>query len=334
MNALKIFLSIRPAKATGNNLFKIKSNKRKIDKKYLYYKFIEKAEKKNKIYDLKRLSPQNVQDIVQDIAGKLQLVDNKNVLFFIHGYHPFQKSLHLKLLDNLINEYGCDDSAKFGAIVFFSWPNRGLIWKEDDEAYKIGEILATRFTGIFSGLSNLCKTNGATLNLMCQSFGHHILNSIVQNRLNTELLFDKIFLMAADIPNQCLKNPDGVRIKNKVGKDPKHISYNFIELSLFCNEVHIFHDPYDVILAASKSYFLKDYNRLGMTGVIYEQTSKFINHSYSEYSDEMVMGPQISTKHPNWKIFIKAIGPENTYNTRHQYFYSNKKVVEIIKACI
>ena len=69
------------------------------------------------------------------------------------------------------------------------------MWKEDDEAAVIGKILATKFSDLFSDLSRICSNAGGRLYLMCQSFGHHILNSFMEHSYDYQILFDKIFLM-------------------------------------------------------------------------------------------------------------------------------------------
>ena len=330
MEALKIFLSIRPAKAIGNNLFQIKSKQRKIDEKHLYYKFMQEKENNNLISDLHRMLPTDTNVFLYHLKNKLKEFKSKNILFFIHGYHPIQKSLHLNLLENLYKYYTNVEEKKIGAIIFFSWPNRGLMWEEDDEAAKIGEILATKFPHLFEGLSDIASELGGKSHLMCQSFGHHILNSFLRFNYNLKILFDQVFLMAADIPNLSAKlHPPGILVRNKIGKEPEYIHYNLTNLTQIANQIHVFHDPYDVILSASHINFLQVHERLGKTGLLDKYHTKYINYDYNVYADEMFMGKIIKTNNPNLKILLTAL-TDNKYNKRHQYFYSNAKVVDLI----
>ncbi len=331
MTALKIFLSIRPAKSMGDNQFKIKSKKRNIDEHALYYKYIQNESGKKEIVGLRRMLPSDANVFLYHLKQHLKNLDNKKILFFIHGYHPFQKKLHLKLLHKLYENYASNANLQLGAIIFFSWPNRGAMWKEDDEAAEIGKILATEYHSFFSELRKLSDELDTNLNLMCQSFGHHVLNSFLHHYCGDKTIFDKAFLMAADIPNQSLREqPPGISIKNKYGNGPTYTNYNLTNMRSISKITHIFNDPYDVILTASKKSFLKDYERLGKTGPVNNLNNNFIINNYKGYENNMVLGKKISVKIPRVKIFFASLKTNNKYNLRHQYFYSNPTVVKMV----
>ncbi|MCG8688967.1 MAG: hypothetical protein MI892_29120, partial [Desulfobacterales bacterium] len=124
----------------------------------------------------------------------------------------------------------------------------------------------------------------------------------------------------------------GVYVPNKIGYGGDYIHYNLSPLQFIAKEVHVFYDEYDVILAASKRNFLKDYKRLGQTGPKGGQYGKaFTIHPYTDYKNDMFLGPEISLK----GIALKVIGKSQLkYNTRHQYFFSNKKVIAIINGLV
>ncbi|ALO15529.1 hypothetical protein L21SP5_01890 [Salinivirga cyanobacteriivorans] len=329
MKPLKVFLSIRPAKPMENNRFYIRSRFRKIREKHLYFKFIEHKEDKNIIKNVLRLLPSDVNIFLFQLSKKMASLKQKDVLLFIHGYHPIQKSLHLNLLNDLIDKY----QNNFGAVIFFSWPNRGLIWKEDDEAAKIGQILAHDYKHLFQNLASVLNESNGHLHLMCQSFGHHILNSFLDHLEHPGKLFDQIFLMAADIPNQSLRiSPPGIRVRNRIGRGEPYINYNISYLHEQCNGVHVFYDPYDVILAASQRYYLKAHDRLGKTGPRNHIHELVKAYKYEQYAENMVMGAKIKDNLPNIRILLNVL--KNKYNKRHQYFYSNASVVHLVKKAL
>ncbi len=332
--ATRVFLSIRQGQLTENDGFRIKAGKKRLDKdENLYYKIIEGAGKEDEIRGLQRIVKYSTEAFVGTIKKELKKQDSKNVLFFIHGYHPFKNKLHTYLLDELVKAYSHNGSRNgFGTVIFFSWPNRGLQWREDDEASLIGRILAHKYPGIFTGLKDICNDQGGNLYLMCQSFGHHILNSFVKHFKFTVPCFEKVFLLAADIPYQSLNSSPqtGIYVPNKVGFGGDYTHYNLTPLRFLSREIHVFYDVLDVILTASKINFVRKYERLGKTGPQGgKHDPKFIIPDYDTYKNEMYLGSKIKLK----GIIFKIIGPsQKKYNHRHQYFYTNQNVVEIINA--
>jgi hypothetical protein len=177
----------------------------------------------------------------------------------------------------------------------------------------------------------VCSSLGGKFYLMCQSFGHHVLNAFLKKYKTQRSCFEKVFLMAADIPNQALNSaPEvGVRVKNKIGFGGDYTHLNLTPLIQLCKEIHVFYDPYDIILAASRKNFLMDYERLGKTGPHGGTTDpKIIVHNYNEYKDGMFLGAEVKLDNILLKVTRRS---QKQYNRRHQYFYSNPSVVEIIK---
>jgi hypothetical protein len=327
MNAVKIFLSIRHAEsASGEKGFTVKSGKKRISEKNLYYKFLKEKEGNKKVSEMSRMLKSDIEVFIYKLKQTLESIEKKDILFFIHGYHPGKNSLHMDLFDNMFEKYGkAGVNNNVGAIIFFSWPNRGLMWKEDDEAAKIGKILANDYKYLFESIHELTDKNSSKFFLLCQSFGHHILNAFSNNLQTNKILFEKIFLTAADIPNQSFnEHPTGIIIQNKIGYGGPFTHYDLTSLFDMTNKVHVFHDPCDLVLTASQRNFLKNYDRLGKTGVSDNSNSKLKNHEYGEYSGDMYLGDHIKTNLPNFKILKRK------YNKRHQYFFTNSKIVEII----
>lgn len=335
-SASKIFLSIRQGEYTSNG-FKVKAGEKRPDRDdNLYYKIIQEEKSDEKEIDgLNRMVEYRPDAFLSLVKESIKDQESKDILFFIHGYHPFEKVLHTDLLDKLVEFYSHDESKKgFGAIVFFSWPNTGLQWREDDEAYVIGQTLANKYDGIFKGLKRICDNKGSHLYLMCQSFGHYVLNGMVKSLKTNTPYFEKAFLMAADIPNESLNSSPqvGIHVRNKIGdKKAEYTHYNLTPLRFLSKEIHVFYDLYDIILTSSKINFLREYERLGKTGPQGGKVdTKFIVHDYNIYKDDMYLGAKIDTKGV-LKILIKITGKsQKQYNKRHQYFYSNKKIREII----
>ncbi|MGL1889561.1 MAG: alpha/beta hydrolase [Reichenbachiella sp.] len=327
--AKKIFLSIRPAKLKDDG-FEITARKRKIDDTgRLYFKELTSKGERTKVSGLKHLIKHEHAPFISEIKSLLTQQESKNILFFIHGYHPFKKKLHTVLLDRLATEYSKNEEYEgVGAIIFFSWPNRGLQWKEDDEAKQIGEVLGEYYPRLFLSLKEMCHSMDGKFHLMCQSFGHHILNGFLSKYpFKSETLFDKTFLMAADIPNKAVTEPRGVEIVNHIGRSKqKTIVYNLLALKSVSGQTYIYYDEYDVILTASKINFLRNHPRLGMTGPLQPYSDYFEVPNNETYNEGMNLGAKISMK----RIPFKIIFQQKKYNKRHQYFISNELVVKMI----
>lgn len=87
-----------------------------------------------------RTMPVDVDRLYEDVRRSLQRPDHRNALFFIHGHRLSVPGLRLNLLRHLHSQYVEPEHGPVGVIVFFSWPDRGLPWSEDNEAYEAGRI--------------------------------------------------------------------------------------------------------------------------------------------------------------------------------------------------
>jgi hypothetical protein len=105
------------------------------------------------------------------------------------------------------------------------------------------------------------KDNGKALNLIVHSFGHQLLNGM----LNPDPLhigkipgkiFENIFLMAPDVAHLTVQQ-GGQTIKNYF-KDADGIDfhYDFTKLDQIASRVHVFHDKYDYLLYSSTKKFV------------------------------------------------------------------------------
>jgi hypothetical protein len=125
--AVKIFLSIRQARLMAGNKFKITAGDRRPDKdENLYFKVIDGKINEHEISDLSRIVKYDTDPFVSTVRKLLQLNNAKNVLFYIHGYHPFENTLHTSLLDELAEHYSSTESQKQLMQIYFSAGQTGV----------------------------------------------------------------------------------------------------------------------------------------------------------------------------------------------------------------
>lgn len=206
------------------------------------------------------------QDFANQVVQLLEPIspDRKHVFIYIHGYQ-FLSSLKLDLLTNFVQNYVTHENNKIAKVLFFTWPAQGPGRKTvDDRSVRAGQLFAQN--GMFSYLKLLSETlsnEGRKLNLIVHSFGHQLLNGMLNPQDSTQLenylkekIFENVFLMAPDITHLAIQS-GGVQLPNNFSDDEtKEIFYDFSRLQSLAGRVHIFHNKYDYLLHVSTKKFL------------------------------------------------------------------------------
>jgi len=186
----------------------------------------------------------------------------KHVVLYIHGFQ-LSSSLKLDLLNHFVRNYMTHPNNSIAKVLFMVWPAQSLGRKTiDDRSVKAGQ----RFTknNLFEGfvaLSKKLKEKGKCLDLIVHSFGHQLLNGMLNPtpdffpNIPTDL-FENVFLMAPDVTHQSV-NPAGIKLfnyfKDSGGED---FQYDFSRLLTMSNNVYVFHNRYDYLLHSSTKRFV------------------------------------------------------------------------------
>jgi hypothetical protein len=155
---------------------------------------------------------------------------------------------------------------KIAKVLFMTWPAQCLSRKRiDDRSVKAGEDFTARnLFEPFAQLSKALGDQGKFLNLVVHSFGHQLLNGMVNpdSQFGTNIpkgIFENIFLMAPDITHLSVKK-GGEKLTNYYkDKDGLDFQYQFSELKKLGKKVHVFHDKYDYLLYTSTVKFVGDH---------------------------------------------------------------------------
>ena len=174
---------------------------------------------------------------------------HRDVLFFIHGHRLSLPGLRLGLLRELHDRYVGGPRGPVGVIVFFSWPDRGWPWSEDDEAYRAGRAFFAQGSGLLAALSD--AANGR-LHLLAQSFGHHLLAGMVAQAVAEQHdapPFRACLLVGADVPQEAI-GAGGVRVSSRgdAGR-----SYRFDRMDRLGERTVVYYDRRDRILPGSRT---------------------------------------------------------------------------------
>jgi hypothetical protein len=182
--------------------------------------------------------------------------DKKDVFIYIHGF-DWQPGLKLDLAAKFVQSYMNHPENSVAKVLYFGWPSFGGRKDADDRSIDYGQ----RFTqnGLFTYfklLSEALKNQGQTLNLIVHSFGHQLLNGMINpgegNRhLVPSKIFKNIFLMAPDITHLSVQK-NGVTLRNpKKTRKGRHYNYNLAPLKELADRVHIYHNSSDYLLYVS-----------------------------------------------------------------------------------
>ncbi len=210
------------------------------------------------------LSPQEFADHVLQLVSPIS-EEREHVFIYIHGYH-FISSLKLELLANFVQSYMTHQNNKIAKVLFFAWPAQGGLARKtvDDRSIRAGELFTAN--GLFDYwkvLSEALLNNGRKLNLLVHSFGHQLLNGMLNpdpahaGKIPTTSIFQNIFLMAPDITHLSLKTGGADLYNNFPDNGKERYHYQCSKLKQLANNVHVFHDKYDYLLHVSSKKFLE-----------------------------------------------------------------------------
>jgi hypothetical protein len=213
---------------------------------------------------VQELSPQQFAQQVLNLVAPIPS-EREHVVIYIHGYQVVS-SLKLDLLSGFAQSYLTHPNNKIAKVLFFAWPSQGWITRKsvDDRSINAGE----RFTanGLFEYLNVLSlalKDAGRKLNLLVHSFGHQLLNGMLNphpddvGRIPAGKIFQNIFLMAPDITHLALKVGGDWLHNNFPNNGKDTFFYNFSKLKQLAHCVHVFHDKYDYLLHVSSKKSLE-----------------------------------------------------------------------------
>jgi hypothetical protein len=201
------------------------------------------------------------------IIQSLQGIDpsRKHVVLYIHGYQLIS-SLKLDLLSNFVMSYLTHENNKIAKAIFFSWPSQGGPARKtvDDRSIRAGQDFTKNNLFIYlATLSAELKKAGLLLDLVVHSFGHQLLNGMLNpgtpegDALVPGNVFENVFLMASDVTHLVFKK-EGIKLKNyyqdSLGED---YQYGFQRLKTVAKKVHVFYDEEDFLLYVSTKKFVE-----------------------------------------------------------------------------
>ncbi len=205
--------------------------------------------------------------------GKIENPNNENnekrdqVMVYMHGYDLTSK-LKLKLFSAYVRNYIIQSNNRIAKVIFFTWPSQGWVARKyvDDRTLDFGHrFVSNDLFNDLKVLSDTLKGEGYQLNLMVHSFGHQLLNGIL-NPTKKEYekniykgIFNKVFLMAPDVSRMVL-NKGGYKIKNYYDDDPddnvNEFKYDYSNLKKLGNQTYVFYDKNDYLLYISTKKFI------------------------------------------------------------------------------
>jgi hypothetical protein len=200
--------------------------------------------------------------IVQSVL-KLNDPKRKHVFVYIHGYQAFA-SLKLNLFTHFVENYMTQPENKIAKALFMVWPAQGLSRKKaDDRALAAGRAFtANKLFAGFAELSRQLNDNGMHLNLIVHSFGHQLLNGMVNpgDGIPTPQIFENIFLMAPDVTHLAVQQ-GGVKLRNYFPDNDDEEHYEYAALRKLGKNINVFYDHLDLLLYASTKKFVAKRDR-------------------------------------------------------------------------
>lgn len=182
----------------------------------------------------------------------------KHVFVYIHGF-DWEPGLKLELVPQFVQSYFAHPENSVANVLYFGWPSYGWRKKADDRSIDYGEQFTRNgLFEYFEVLSRKLKEAGKTLNLVVHSFGHQLLNGMINPGEGHSIptgIFENIFLMAPDVTHLAVQQ-GGVQLRNmrRKFKGP-HFHYNYTPLKQLAKHVHIYYDPSDYLLYVSSKQF-------------------------------------------------------------------------------
>lgn len=182
----------------------------------------------------------------------------KHVFVYIHGF-DWEPGLKLELVPQFAQSYLAHPENSVANVLYFGWPSYGWRKKADDRSIGYGEQFTRNgLFEYFEVLSRKLQEAGKTLNLVVHSFGHQLLNGMINPGEGHSIptgIFENIFLMAPDVTHLAVQQ-GGVQLRNmrRKFKGP-HFHYNYTPLKQLGKHVHIYYDPSDYLLYVSSKQF-------------------------------------------------------------------------------
>ncbi|MBO9613030.1 MAG: alpha/beta hydrolase [Dyadobacter sp.] len=194
---------------------------------------------------------------VTQAAAKLP-ESRKHVFVYIHGF-DWEPGLKLDLVPQFVQSYFAHPDNTVANVLYFGWPSYGWRKKADDRSIGYGEQFTRNgLFEYFEVLSRKLKEAGKTLNLVVHSFGHQLLNGMINPGEGHSIptgIFENIFLMASDVTHLAVQK-GGVQLRNMRRKfRGPHFHYNYAPLKQLGKHVHIYYDPSDYLLYVSSKQF-------------------------------------------------------------------------------
>lgn len=210
------------------------------------------------------LTPQQFASQVLELVKPIDQ-RREHVFIYVHGYHVFS-SLKLDLLANFVQSYVTHQHNRVAKVLFFAWPAQGGLARKsvDDRSIEAGELFTEKnLFEYFIELSKALQDNGRKLNLLVHSFGHQLLNGMLNPKpdyvknLPAKVIFENIFLMAPDVTHLALKKGGSYLYNNFPDDGTQGFHYQFEGLKKMAARVHVFHNRYDYLLHVSTKKFLE-----------------------------------------------------------------------------
>lgn len=208
-------------------------------------------------FKVNELFPEVFATGVTQAAAKLP-ESRKHVFVYVHGF-DWEPGLKLDLVPQFVQSYFAHPDNTVANVLYFGWPSYGWRKKADDRSIGYGEQFTRNgLFEYFEVLSRKLKEAGKTLNLVVHSFGHQLLNGMINPGEGHSIptgIFENIFLMASDVTHLAVQK-GGVQLRNmrRKFKGP-HFHYNYAPLKQLGKHVHIYYDPSDYLLYVSSKQF-------------------------------------------------------------------------------
>jgi hypothetical protein len=316
------------------------------------------------------MQPDAFANLVTTAVNNLNNPPRKHVIIYIHGYQ-IMSSFKFELWERFLLSYLTHDQNNIAKVIFFSWPSQGSPNRKtvDDRSLRSGRNFTEK--GLFSyfeALSDELKSSGKSLSLVVHSFGHQLLNGMLNpdplhaGKIPHKKIFENVFLMAPDITHLVLKN--GGEMMENYFRDDSSITHRY-KLEKLCDlseQVHVFHDKWDYLLYISTRRFVGNDN-IGKPTVT-ENYRNLGNYGQSKIPDP-VLHPDLkywnvenlvsNQNDPNSAIFpfddidihsrhnvdmvwnnsdfkniqgLDAFWNQRRFQNRHRYLFTCKQVVD------
>ena len=268
----------------------------------------------------------SLDDVASQIVGALSDCSSRELVICIHGYQMAGQRSRSALFRSIVNSY-----KKNAVILFYSWPDGGRIDRPSDnvrrelfEANECGKSLYATLTKLIGVIRKHSDLGG--VHLFVQSFGHHVLNGLLQASVNASPrkgLFDKAFLFAAESPADALHGNVTLCGWDENDKPRKFTYDTGLLAKLVKDTITVFVDECDGILMACRYVFEHDKRRLGACELC-EYPTKFVPYNVTAVlSDE-------DDDDPGLRILDKNDKPKK----RHSYWFGSESVRRYVKDAI